>query len=538
MKKAGGACKFLGIIFILSLLVQGSCGAESTNTGSTDTLNGTINGTINGKIIGTINNPTNNPTNNTQAFQGVLLLPIFLGSLLFLCWMCRFFDKMNFCFVIFIALLMGFLSFNLILTKMFDPILTKMFDPILTGILYIPIALIIIFIVIVISYEMFKQRERDESNLIMWIHDIVRNFIVILTVLIWPMILLYFHIKNVEYVTLYGIEKLKFPVYLIAASFIGILSYLFLSIEENFNHLIPEFKKIGIAWSYLKRILIAPFIALIGFYLLNHLQNINEIKNINDYFVFVFSFFSGVFTKTIETWIYSWVQKLLPEYKKDEFDARDESRVKKSDFVKKLRFDKDLAYALYNARIRTIEELAVCDAEELANKLNLDTRNLGEGSSCFLKKSERRIGSYSINHIKLYINKAKDYIDMDKSEFVTKLKMDRDLAFKLYYFANIKTIEDLKDCNPKEVHDKICDCKNEAELLANRERIAIEKAHEMLCGCSEEKIKKLKEKAQKELESKKEKIKKLKEKAQKESESKSDVDNHQDKENEDHKKDQ
>src|SRR5665647_481173 len=180
MKKAGGACKFLGIIFILSLLVQGSCGAESTNTGSTDTLNGTINGTINGKIIGTINNPTNNPTNNTQAFKGVLLLPIFLGSLLFLCWMCRFFDKMNFCFVIFIALLMGFLSFNLILTKMFDPILT--------GILYIPIALIIIFIVIVISYEMFKQRERDESNLIMWIHDIVRNFIVILTVLIWPMI--------------------------------------------------------------------------------------------------------------------------------------------------------------------------------------------------------------------------------------------------------------------------------------------------------------------------------------------------------------
>lgn len=151
---------------------------------------------------------------------------------------------------------------------------------------------------------------------------------------------------------------MQFPVYIIAASFVGILSYLFLSIEDRFSQLIPEYITISIAWSYLKRILTAPFIALIGFYLLNHLLRIEEINEINDYFVFVFSFFTGVFTKTIETWIFAWVQKLLPGDKKDEFDARLEYKVANSCFVKKLRLDEDLAYMLYSVKIRTIEDLA------------------------------------------------------------------------------------------------------------------------------------------------------------------------------------
>ncbi len=102
----------------------------------------------------------------------------------------------------------------------------------------------------------------------------------------------------------------------------------------------------------------------------------------------------------------------------------------------------------------------------------------------------------------MYIDRAKTYLNIDKSELVTKLKMDRDLAFKLYYFANIKTLEDMKKCDPKEVHDKICDSKNEANYI-KCEEIDIEKIYEVFCGCSEENIKKLKEKAQKELEFKK-----------------------------------
>lgn len=299
------------------------------------------------------------------------------------------------------------------------------------------------------------------------------------------------------YATFSGIEALSFPVYIIAASSIGILSYLFLSIEETFCQLIPEYKKISIAWSYLRRISIAPFIALIGFYSLNHLQNIKEVSDINDYFVFVFSFFAGVFTKTIEEWIYAWVQKLLPGDKKSEFDARNEYSIKESEFVKKLRFDEDLAYALHSAKVRTIEDLAVCNAKDLKKRLNFDTRNLGEPMWLSPKEQREKFDSYSEPQIKMYIDRARTYLNIDKSELVTKLKMDRDLAFKLYYFANIKTLEDMKKCDPREVHGRICDSKEE---LIKCEEIDIKKIYEVFCWCSEENIKKLKEGAQKELE--------------------------------------
>jgi hypothetical protein len=200
--------------------------------------------------------------------------------------------------------------------------------------------------------------------------------------------------------------------------------------------------------------------------MLNGLQNTNEFDEINDYFVFVFSFFAGFFTKTIEDRIYLWVQKYLPEGQKDEFDKRIEYNAKESDFAKKLGCDEDLACMLYNAKIRTIEELASCNAKELVNKVNLDTRNLGEGTWCPVKGHRDRLGSYSEQQIRMYINKAQKNKGVDKLDFVKSFKMDRDLAFKLYYVANIKTIGELKNCNPEEVHKKICNCKKVAEELA------------------------------------------------------------------------
>jgi len=321
----------------------------------------------------------------------------------------------------------------------------------------------------------------------MWTHDIARNFIIIFVVLIWPIVLLYFDYKKINYITFYGIEELQFPVYIIAASFVGILSYLFLSIEDRFSQLIPEYVKISIAWSYLKRILTAPFIALIGFYLLNHLLRIEEVSEINDYFVFVFSFFAGVFTKTIETWIFAWVQKLLPGDKKNEFDARVEYKVENSCFVTKLLLDEELAYMLYSAKIRTIEGLASFDddIETLIKKVNFDTRNLGEGTGCPLKKRKKLLGNYTEEQLKLYTKRAKYYTEMDKkSSLVKDLKMDRDLAFKLCIRAGIKDLDDLINCDPKYVHKKICDYKKESQ-----------EAHDRLCECPEEVIQNFKERA-------------------------------------------
>lgn len=438
MKRAGGACKFLGIIFILSLFFQGICAAEENNE-----TNKNLNDTING--------------NNTQTFSWVILLPPLLGFLLFLCWMCRFFDRMNFCFVVFIliVLILWLLPLNLISTI----------------IRYFFVIVLLLILGTVIYYEVFSKRKKEnESNTIMNLHDMLRNYIVISAILIWPLILLYLNQHDIDNVTINGIDKLKFPIYIITASTIGVLSYLLLSIEETFGHLISEYEKMSIAWSYVRRILIAPFIALIGIYALPFQKPIG-IEPTNEIFVFIFSFFAGFFTKPVEEWVYIWVQKILPAYKREEFNARTQYEVKESEFVKKLGLDEDLAYLLYNAKIRTIEELANCNVKELLNKVNLDTRNLGEGMGCSVKKQRERLGSYSEQQLQKCIDKAQEYMGIDKSELVTVLKMDRELTLKLYKFANIRTIEDLSTRNERYIHNRLTVCKEEVDENTIKEYI-------------------------------------------------------------------
>src|SRR5690554_2493421 len=63
MKGAGGVCKSLVVIFVLSLLMQGVCAAESIDTSSSETFNSTINCTV----IGAINDTTNETFNGTIA---------------------------------------------------------------------------------------------------------------------------------------------------------------------------------------------------------------------------------------------------------------------------------------------------------------------------------------------------------------------------------------------------------------------------------------------------------------------------------------
>lgn len=529
MGRGSGAYKFLGIVFIFFLLIQGICVAEEVNKASMSS-NNTVNGT------------NSNTENNLHVLSSILLLPLFLGSFLFLCWACRFFEEMTFCFVLFMLLLLFFLIDFMKLTS-------YRIGWLLDALIACPI----IYLIYIETKDILKMRGTDQK--VKNILKKMRSINIIGTVLMWPVILIYYYTNDIRYITFFGIKELEFPIYIITASFIGVLSYLFLSVEETFRHLIPEYEKLSIVWSYIKRIFTAPFIAIIGYYLLNHFQIVEKGGELNNYFVFVFSFFAGVFTKTIEEWIYSWAQKLLPENKRDEFYSRIEYDVNESEFVKKLKFDSDVAYMLYNAKIRTIEELAVLDPMKLINKLNRDMRDIEDGESTGSEVSDnssRRkikdvlsmlkqvsywfrknqpeslsnnpesqankpdsqagqaissdnkntpgIDSYSLEQAKMYVKRAKDYLNMDTSIFVTKLKMDKDLAYKLYYFTKIETINDLINSDPKELHKKICDCKKGAEELARREKIDIEKAHETLCECSEEKIKRFIEKAKEELE--------------------------------------
>jgi len=573
MGRGRGTFKLILIIFIFYLAVQGSSATALDNgeAGSNNASPEAIEGTITGTITGTINSSTDNTVdtgsgsrlNNEKDYEWILLLPIFYGNLLFLSWISRFFDKMNFCFVLFVlTALLVIVIFSLLYSQadlietnnssnftFYSQVIREIGDDssIFSDfflIISIIVSIIISLIIITVLYSaLFKKRDDesnlkinkdkvtvnkdnvvidknrvkidenrvkidkkdfiryktrvliDENELIVNLHDIVRNFLIIFLGLMWPTMLLYFHLKHIDYVTFYGIDDLEFPVYIIVASSIGILSYLFLSIEDVFCQLIPEYKRISIAWSYLRRITIAPFISLIGFYLLNQLRNTGDVTDLNHYSIFLFSFFAGVFTKTIEEWIYAWVQKLLPGDKKSEFEARTEYQIKESELVKKLRFDEDLVYALYNAKVRSIEELAASEPENLKNRLNFDSRNLGEHMGLLLTEQKERFDSYSKQQVKMYIDRAQTYMNIGRSEFITKLNMDRDLAFKLYYFAGIKTLEDLKNCNPANVFEKICDRKKEAEELVESKKIKITEAYKELCGYSEEDIKKLKKKA-------------------------------------------
>lgn len=501
MGGGSGACKFLGIILIFILLVQGSFAAEESNGANensnytiNDTVNGTIigtvNGTINGTIIDTVNNTTVNGTvvgivngtingtiSSTRSkpapFEWVLILPVLAGYLLFLCWMCRFFDKMNFCFVVFILIILIALLLRL---------LPLNFGPTAIWILFVIVLLLLIAMVLNILFaavcsEVFPRGENNQknesnsgnkssktnkSNPIMNLHDIVRNFIVISVTLMWPLLFIYFYMNNIESVTFFGIEEVEFPV-IIAASSIGVLSYLLLSIEEIFGQLIPEYKKMSIAWSYLRRILIAPFMALIIVYILpfNKPDNTTLTDEIS---VFFFSFIAGFFTKPAEEWIYVGVQKFLPDASKEEFKSRAEKYdVEKSDFVTKLGLPEDLACMLYYAKIRTIEDLAGCNAKTILNKVNIDTRNLGEGMWCPVKGQNDRLGSYSEEQIQGYIDKANEHIGKGEYKLIKILKDKQELASRIYKFANIKTIEDLSTRNKTYIYNRLKTCNEEEE---------------------------------------------------------------------------
>jgi hypothetical protein len=305
MRKPSDTHILLGTILIFSLLIHGVC-IVAADTGTNASIT--------------------DEANYTQPFSWVLLLPIFFGRLLFLGWFGRYFEEMSLYFVLFTLSLPAVI---LILATIFFVDFSKniFFD----GLLFLALIVLISPIVSVIMNTRGKDI-KTRNEIVIKLLDKTRSINIIGVMLIWPVVLIYFYVKNIKYIAFNGIENLTFPVYIITASFIGVLSYLLLSIEDTFCHLIPEYQKKSIAWSYLRRMLIAPFIAIIGYYLLYFIQNRPEgLKDINDRFVFIFSFFAGIFTKSIEEWIYAWVQKLLPGDKLKEFQSRDQYDVDNSD---------------------------------------------------------------------------------------------------------------------------------------------------------------------------------------------------------------
>ncbi len=178
------------------------------------------------------------------------------------------------------------------------------------------------------------------------------NSLLVISTFTWPVITIYLLLNDKINILLGG---LSFSVYIVVAALLGILSYLLLSIEEIFTQTIPKYKKMSILWGYIRRITIAPYIAILGVYVL-----LDAAKMQNMWFILLFSFIAGMFTKTIEDRLYSAVQGLLPEEKLKEFKDRGLNySIENSELVVRLNVDADVAYNLYECGIRSVEQLAV-----------------------------------------------------------------------------------------------------------------------------------------------------------------------------------
>lgn len=275
---------------------------------------------------------------------------------------------------------------------------------------FIP-ALLGFLMFIVWAYRFYNNRVFPNK-----FEEYLRDILLILSLSTWLLILSYLLIYQKENIVLS--DNLRFPVYIPAAALIGVLSYLLLSIQEVFTQVIHVYKKKSIVYGYVRRIIIAPYIAILGVYVLLGADKIQ-----NSWFVLLFSFFTGMFTKTIELWLYKSIQGLLPEEFRNEFNERDKYNVENSELVVRLNVEEDVAVKLNYNNIDTVEKLAVADFHKLKNKEGWITE----------KYFENIVGKAKIQIAE--IDKLKEYLNLTPSEL--KLITDKAKVYSIKDFANV-----------------------------------------------------------------------------------------------------
>ncbi len=242
----------------------------------------------------------------------------------------------------------------------------------------------------------------------------IRDFFLLMSLSSWVPVLIYLLYKQKEYIVLS--DNLRFPVYIPVAALIGVLSYLLMSIEEIFSQNIHVYKKKSIVYGYIRRIIIAPYIAILGVYIL-----LDAVKIQNLWFVLFFSFFTGMFTKTIEVWLYKSIQGLLPEELRNEVKERDKYNVENSELVVRLSVEEDVANQLYlYNNIDSVEQLAVADF--------LFKNNEGKNEKYFKYIFEKA------NEQLAEINRLKEILNLTPSEL--KLLIDKAKVYSIKDFAN------------------------------------------------------------------------------------------------------
>lgn len=323
----------------------------------------------------------------------IFFLPVYLGFLLFVCWLCGSSEKMKLVFILF--LLSIFIPF---LCLMSDWTHEMFFYISLFFLIFLTITLMLLYLYSCKKLP-FAQNWEDYSNTITKIFGLIKAFLTILTILSWSLIACYFVCEGIETIVISDLGFLQFPSYIVIGVTIGILSYLMLTIKQMFTQLLPAHKKKSIVWECTRRIIIAPYIAIAGVYLIFYVgvSGVNKHfginTNLNGHFVFLFSIFAGVFTSTIEEWIYNKVRDIL-KLNKDELNENSKYDIENSDFVK-LGMNEDLRYRLYyEVNTSNMQDLAGSDAKYISYKLK---------------------ARYSEKEIQYYVDLAKRELDVSKA---------------------------------------------------------------------------------------------------------------------------
>lgn len=334
------------------------------------------------------------PIKNQKDYDSWLIfIPATLGFLVFIYWVIRFYDSFPqspeekkstgktaemtyskfYLILSILILLIGYSIFFYFIKKPFWLIFITVF-------------------VLLIAYCIFYQKK---------IEEIVRNILFIIALSSWPAVIVYSFLERKENIFLPG--DTRFSVYIPLFALIGILSYLLISINEIFEQAMPKYKKKSIVWVYIRRVTIAPYIAILAVFIL---LNVAQMQNF--WFVILFSFFTGMFTKTIEEWLYRSVKKLLPEDLIKEIQEREKYKIENLELVVKLNVDKDIAFELYKNNIKTVEQLAYTE-------LNVDGLTFKDGITekyfdMIRKKARNQIAE--VNQTKEFLNLTPNEMDL------------------------------------------------------------------------------------------------------------------------------
>ncbi len=233
---------------------------------------------------------------------------------------------------------------------------------------------------------------------------------------------------------------LKVSLFVPIAAFLGATSYITVSVLKNKERNPPPLTWNLIYVAYGRRLLMAPYIAVIALFTITELA---QVKNL--WSILFFAYFVGLYTKEIEGTLEEIGKKFLTEKQKNELKGRE---IEASEIVKRLGISIGVADKLIKLDIKNISDmLAITNIAETAKKAEIEPE--------YLKK---------------LISKANtQYIDIDLMK--TKLGMGQDKVYRLVD-AGIYSIIELSQIEGKCLSEFAVNSGISEECLKNLVKLA------------------------------------------------------------------